>query len=87
MLWIGIALLFVSILLTLLGYAIYSGLFVEITTEAGKPKVSEFTFAYKFERGPYKDCGSLFTEACSLDTKLKTVGVFYDDPCQVTFRQ
>lgn len=82
--WIGIAVLFVAIILTLLGYAIYSGLLDDVVVTTGKPRVGKLTFAYKFAHGPYKESGSLFTEACSLAPSLRSIGIYYDDPKTVS---
>ena len=81
--WIGIIVVGVAIALTLFLYAVYCGLFDEIVVATGKPEVSKMTVVYKFARGPYKDCGSLFTEASSLTTKHRTIGIYYDDPKKV----
>jgi len=72
------------ILLTLFGVAVYSGLFYDIQCGVGKPPISNVTVAYKFARGPYSNCGSLFTEATSLAPKLRCIGLYYDDPYAVT---
>jgi len=73
----------VLILLTLLGVAVYSGLLHDIKISVGKPHVSNMTIAYKFDRGPYQNCGYLFTEACTLAPKLRSIGIYYDDPQKV----
>jgi len=83
-LFIGIAAISLSILATLFFYAVHCGLLCDITVGTGKPAVKSLTIAYKFARGPYKDCGSIFTEACSLAPSLRTVGVYYDDPRKVS---
>lgn len=77
--WIGIGAVFLAILITLFTYAVYCGLLTDIVVGTGKPAVTNLTIAYKFARGPYKDCGSIFTEACSLAPSLRTVGIYYDD--------
>jgi len=79
----GIVAVVVLILLTLLGVAIYSGLLHDIKISVGKPHVSNITVAYKFDRGPYQNCGYLFTEASSVAPKLRCIGVYYDDPQEV----
>jgi len=73
----------VLILLTLLGVAVYSGLLHNIEVSVGKPPVSNVTIAYKFDRGPYNNCGYLFSEACSLAPQLRCIGIYYDDPHEV----
>jgi len=86
-LWLYIVIAIVAVLLlllvTLLGAAIYSGLLHNIQIDVGKPPISNVTIAYKFDRGPYNNCGYLFTEACSLAPKLRTIGIYYDDPYEV----
>ena len=71
------------LLLTLLGVAVYSGLLHSIQIDVGKPHISNVTIAYKFDRGPYSNCGRLFTEAYSVAPKLRTIGIYYDDPYEV----
>ncbi|KAH1168504.1 hypothetical protein KIL84_003987, partial [Mauremys mutica] len=72
--------LLVLLLLTLFGFAIYSGLFSEVVVSAGSPPIRNITLAYKFKVGPYGDCGKLFTESCSISPKLCSIGVYYDNP-------
>lgn len=49
--------------------------------KTGKPPLGEVVIAYKFCRGPYKECGPVFTEVCGLTPQgQKTVGIYYDDP-------
>jgi len=79
----AIVALLVLILLTLLGAAVYSGLLHKVEIGVGKPHVSNVTIAYKFDRGPYNNCGYLFSEAVSLAPKLRCIGIYYDDPDQV----
>lgn len=78
-----ILLLLLTLLVTLVGFALYSGLGYKITVRTGSPPIRNITFAYKFKQGPYKNCGVLFTESCSIGPKLHSIGVFYDDPKQV----
>ncbi|MBN3316055.1 TX264 protein, partial [Atractosteus spatula] len=78
-----IAFLLLGLLLTILGYVLYSGLLTEIIVRTGSPPIRNITIAYKFKQGPYKECGSLFTESCSIGPKLSSIGVYYDDPKQV----
>uniref|UniRef100_A0A673FRX3 Testis expressed 264, ER-phagy receptor n=1 Tax=Sinocyclocheilus rhinocerous TaxID=307959 RepID=A0A673FRX3_9TELE len=61
-------------------YILYSGLTTEIHIRTGLPPVRSITIAYKYKVGPYKDCGSLFRESCSIGPKLPCIGIFYDDP-------
>lgn len=79
----AIAAVLLLIFLTLLGAAVYSGLLHNIQIGVGKPHVSNITVAYKFDRGPYSNCGYLFSEACSLAPQLRCIGIYYDAPCEV----
>lgn len=74
------AALVVLLLLTLFGFAVYSGLFTEVVVSAGSPPFSNLTVAYKFQVGPYGDSGRLFTESCSISPKLYSIAVYYDNP-------
>ncbi|XP_012680253.2 testis-expressed protein 264 homolog [Clupea harengus] len=78
-----VTVLVLSVLLMVVGYVVYSGLFSKIIILTGSPPMRNITFAYKFRQGPYKDCGVLFTESSKLGPKLSTIGVFYDDPKKV----
>ncbi|XP_039629384.1 testis-expressed protein 264 homolog isoform X1 [Polypterus senegalus] len=78
-----ISLLLAALLASVLGLAVYSGLGAEVAIRTGSPPVKSITVAYKFRRGPYKECGALFTESCSIGPRLRSIGVFYDDPKQV----
>uniref|UniRef100_A0A672LIC4 Testis expressed 264, ER-phagy receptor n=1 Tax=Sinocyclocheilus grahami TaxID=75366 RepID=A0A672LIC4_SINGR len=76
---------FISLVLFLVAvcYILYSGLTTEIHIRTGLPPVRSITVAYKYKVGPYKDCGSLFRESCSIGPKLPCIGIFYDDPKKV----
>ncbi|NXU26324.1 TX264 protein, partial [Thalassarche chlororhynchos] len=75
-----IAALVVLLLLTVFGFAVYSGLFTEVVVSAGSPPVGNITLAYKFRVGPYGESGQLFTDGCSISSKLCSIGVYYDNP-------
>ncbi|KAL0978126.1 hypothetical protein UPYG_G00166480 [Umbra pygmaea] len=75
---IGLLLLVITI-----GYILYSGLLSEINIRTGSPPIQNITIAYKFKQGPYKECGQLFTESCSIGPELSCISVFYDDPGKV----
>lgn len=82
----GIGVLFLCLILTLLALLLLSGLFETIEVKTGKPPLGEVVIAYKFCRGPYKECGPVFTEVCGLTPQgQKTVGIYYDDPEVVRF--
>ncbi|KAF4107319.1 testis-expressed protein 264 homolog [Onychostoma macrolepis] len=76
---------FISLVLFLVAvcYILYSGLTTEIHIRTGLPPVRNITIAYKYKVGPYKDCGSLFRESCSIGPKQPCIGIFYDDPKKV----
>uniref|UniRef100_A0A4W5QQU2 Testis expressed 264, ER-phagy receptor n=1 Tax=Hucho hucho TaxID=62062 RepID=A0A4W5QQU2_9TELE len=79
--WLILCLIFVLLsLVTIVGYVLYSGLLSEIHIRTGSPPIKNITIAYKFKQGPYKECGQLFTESCSIGPNLSSIGVFYDDP-------
>ncbi|NXT73402.1 TX264 protein, partial [Zapornia atra] len=75
-----IAALVALLLLTVFGFAVYSGLFTEVVVSAGSPPVGNITLAYKFRVGPYGESGQLFTDGCSISSKLCSIGVYYDNP-------
>ncbi|XP_071368248.1 testis-expressed protein 264, partial [Centroberyx affinis] len=77
-----IVILIVCLIVTLVGFVLYSGLLSEVVIKTGSPPVRNVTIAYKFKEGSYKDCGALYTESCSIGPKLSSIGVFYDDPKQ-----
>lgn len=70
-------------LLTIAGFILYSGLLTDITILTGFPPIKKIIFAYKFKKGPYKNCGQLFKESHSIGPKLSCLAVFYDDPKKV----
>ncbi|XP_059384672.1 testis-expressed protein 264 homolog [Carassius carassius] len=76
---------FISLVLFLIAvcYILYSGLITKIHIRTGLPPVRSITIAYKYKCGPYKDCGSLFRESCSIGPKLSCIGIFYDDPKKI----
>ncbi|NXT60562.1 TX264 protein, partial [Chaetops frenatus] len=79
-----IAALVALLLLTLFGFMVYSGLFTEVVVSAGSPPVGNMTLAYKFRVGPYGESGQLFTDGCSISSKLCSIGVYYDNPHTVS---
>ncbi|XP_039414935.1 testis-expressed protein 264 [Corvus cornix cornix] len=79
-----IAALVVLLLLTIFGFVVYSGLFTEVVVSAGSPPVGNMTLAYKFRVGPYGESGQLFTDGCSISSKLCSIGVYYDNPHTVS---
>ncbi|POI29632.1 hypothetical protein CIB84_006618 [Bambusicola thoracicus] len=79
-----IAVLVVLLLLTIFAFAVYSGLFTEVVVSAGSPPVGSITLAYKFRVGAYGESGQLFTDGCSISSKLCSIGVYYDNPHTVS---
>lgn len=79
-----IVFLVICLILTLVGFVFYTGLLSEVVVRTGAPPVKKITIAYKFQKGSYKASGAAFTESCSIGPKLASVGVFYDDPNQVS---
>ncbi|GAB1608693.1 testis-expressed protein 264-like [Argonauta hians] len=80
----GILGLLLGILLSIFALLVYSGLFYNIQISTGRPPIGEIVVAYKFGRGPYKDAGHLFSEVVRLAPYKKTIGIYYDDPKQVS---
>lgn len=80
---LGIIVVLIFLVLTLLGFLSYCGLFAPIDIKAEKPPFKELQVAYKFCRGSYKNSGALFTEVHSIAPSLKCIGVYYDDPNEV----
>lgn len=80
---LGIIVVLIILVLTLLGFLSYCGLFAPIDIKAEKPPFKELQVAYKFCRGSYKNSGALFTEVHSIAPSLKCIGVYYDDPNEV----
>ncbi|MED6251652.1 hypothetical protein ATANTOWER_000959 [Ataeniobius toweri] len=78
-----IVFLLLCLALTVGGLLVYSGLFSDVVVKTGAPPISNATVAYKFKQGAYKDCGAAYTESCSICPKLKSIGIFYDDPKQL----
>ncbi|XP_058024125.1 testis-expressed protein 264 [Ahaetulla prasina] len=68
------------LLLTIFGFAVYSGLFTEVIVNAGLPPIGNITVAYKFQVGPYGDSGRFFTESCSVSPRLSSIAIYYDNP-------
>ncbi|KFQ13353.1 Testis-expressed sequence 264 protein [Leptosomus discolor] len=79
-----IAVVVVLLLLTIFGFVVYSGLFTEVVVSAGSPPVGSITLAYKFRVGPYGESGQLFTDGCSISSKLYSIGIYYDNPHTVS---
>uniref|UniRef100_A0AAZ3NUZ1 Uncharacterized protein n=1 Tax=Oncorhynchus tshawytscha TaxID=74940 RepID=A0AAZ3NUZ1_ONCTS len=74
-----IVFLILCLIVTVVAAVVYSGLFTEVNIKTGSPYIKNVTIAYKFHKGPYKDCGAAFTETVSIGPKLNTIRVSYDD--------
>ena len=55
-----------------------------VVVGAGNPPIKKTMIAYKFGKGPYKDTGATFTEVTSIAPSNRSIGIYYDDPYQVT---
>lgn len=78
-----IVFLILCLIVTVVAAVVYSGLFTEVNIKTGSPYIKNVTIAYKFHKGPYKDCGAAFTETVSIGPKLNTIRVSYDDSTEV----
>ncbi|XP_061407889.1 LOW QUALITY PROTEIN: testis-expressed protein 264 [Lethenteron reissneri] len=79
-----IAALLLLLLGSLVGVALHSGLCAAVVVRTGSPPVRGLTVAYKYCVGPYRQSGRLYTEAASIAPTLRSIGVYYDDPAQVS---
>ncbi|XP_070557661.1 testis-expressed protein 264 homolog [Ptychodera flava] len=80
---LGIVFLTIALFLTLCLLVVYSGLFHSVDVKAGRPPVSNLYIAYKYRKGPYSECGDLFTDTVKLAPDHRSIAVFYDSPCEV----
>ncbi|XP_060775531.1 testis-expressed protein 264 homolog [Neoarius graeffei] len=74
--------LVVCLILTLAGFVFYTGLLSQVVVRTGPPPVKQLTIAYKLKKGSYRDCGSAFTESCSIAPHLRSIALYYDNPNQ-----
>jgi len=70
----------VLLMLTVLVYVYYSGLWSSITVSTSETEYGPMTLAYKTLVGPYKDAGEFFTESFCLLPDREQLGIYYDDP-------
>lgn len=77
--------LVVCLILTIAAFVFFSGLLSEVVVRTGSPPIKKITIAYKFKKGSYRERGSAFTESCSIAPKLCSVGVYYDNPSEVSY--
>jgi len=76
--------IFVAILLLVLVFLYYIGLFYRPVVSTGKgPFDGTFRVAYKFGRVPYQNVTTFFKEIMEVYPKCKAVGIYYDDPTSV----
>lgn len=79
--WFLIFFVVICLFATIFGLLYASGIFHHVEIGTGKPPIGQVVIAYKFMKGPYKDCGQLFTEVCSrIKPEQKSLGIYYDDP-------
>ncbi|XP_048740320.2 testis-expressed protein 264 homolog [Ostrea edulis] len=77
----GIGVLALCLVVTLLALLLLSGLFESFEIKTGKPPLGEAVIAYMSYRGPYKECGPMFTQICGMVPQgYKILGIYYDDP-------
>lgn len=79
----GIVFLFLLLCLTIGSLLYVSGVLHTIDVGAGSPPIGQALVAYKFEKGPYKNAGKLFTEVCCAAPDYKCLGIYYDNPNEV----
>lgn len=72
------------ILVLLLAFLAYSGLFTSVNIGTGRPPIGEVIVAYKFSTGPYEKSEKLFREFMKIDENRSTVGIYYDNPDEVS---
>jgi len=78
-----IVLVLAVVLALVLGALVHAGFFYDIRVRTTTPLSCPKRVAYKQYTGPYKDCGGAFKTLISIAPKLKTFGVYYDDPAKV----
>ncbi|KAJ7999897.1 hypothetical protein DPEC_G00199180 [Dallia pectoralis] len=82
LIWCLVVIMF-TLIITLGGFLLYSGLMSNIIIRTGSPPIMNITVAYKFKQGPYNRCGHLYTESCRIGPELSSIGLFYDNPRKV----
>lgn len=83
----GLSVGVVSMVIITLSYFLYSGLLADVTVATGPPPIKKvITFAYKYRKGPYRNCWKLFLETSKIGPELSPIAVFYDDPGKVKHR-
>ena len=83
--FLGLVGLLVLIALTLLAFALHSGLNYVPEVASGPCPLPQCQIAYKFLRGAYGGAavGATFTEVTSIAPKARVLGIFYDNPQEV----
>ena len=74
----------ICLLATLAFLLHYVGFLQHVQVSRGKPTIDNVWIAYKDHVGPYDKCGPHFTEVSSLLPKLECIGIYYDDPKEVS---
>jgi len=72
--------LLVTLIITVLGYVSYSGIWSSIIVSTSETEYGPMTMAYKTIVGPYKDAGEFFNESFCLLPDREQLGIYYDDP-------
>ena len=71
---------FILLIITLLLYLLYSGLWTSVIVSTSETEYGPLTMAYKTVTGPYKNSGEVFTESFCLLPDREQIGIYYDDP-------
>ena len=75
-----------SILLFLLVFLIYSGLFTSINISVKPPPIKGGAYLYKFYQQHYRLAGEAYREVLKFPTKEhQCLGIYYDDPKKVKY--
>ncbi|XP_030839284.1 testis-expressed protein 264 [Strongylocentrotus purpuratus] len=80
---LGIIALVIALILTIALLVVHTGIFRQVDVNTGRPPIANVRVAYKFARGPYSECGPMFSEVASLAPDLRCIGVYFDDPQKV----
>ena len=64
---------------------IHAGYFSDIRIRTSIPLSLPSRVAYKLYRGSYSNAGVAFKELDAIAPRLKTVGIYYDDPKKVPY--
>lgn len=73
----------VIVAVVFLAALMHAGYFSDIRIRTSTPLSLPGRVAYKFYRGSYSNAGAAFKELALIAPRLKTVGIYYDDPNKV----